>query len=498
MNNLNIVNKLKTKRITFKLFLLTASILFTFAFIIYIILYFFLPTFYNSYKEQQIDIGIQEIVKKSPENKLNEFKSMLDMYASENNATVFILDKDDTMLYTSLSAVFQRAGVSSSTLGTTEAQLAQPAQPIEKELTIRKPTVHSIHKVEKIKFRDGTHQLYVTATLQPIDEVSQVLTLFLPYMSSIVIMIGIVSAYIYSRIITRPLIHINRSARKMAQLDFSQSIKKKSNDELGELSDNLNRMASRLQKSMQELQITNQQLKSDIEKEKYLDKKRRDFFAMVAHELKTPLTILKGHTEGMMYQIGPYINREKYLQQNYQIIENTEKLIREILGISRLEQYTLRPNITSNNISQLMQEIIKNSTFFAEEKQTKCVQKIDLNLWIDTDQNLFETACRNIIHNAIMYSPSGETVYIHVTKEANEPHINLQVINTGVQIAEKDLQQIFLPFYRIEKSRNRNTGGTGLGLYSVKQIFEVLNIKYSIHNVEHGVEFLAKIPIDGK
>jgi len=112
---------------------------------------------------------------------------------------------------------------------------------------------------------------------------------------------------------------------------------------------------------------------------------------------------------------------------------------------------------------------------------------------VRTVRDLLEKAFKNIMHNAIMYSPQGETVLIEVTELPKESQIEIKVINTGIKIKE-EIQQLFEPFNRIEKSRNRNTGGSGLGLYIVKQIFEALSVTYSITNIENGVQFLVHIP----
>lgn len=180
----------------------------------------------------------------------------------------------------------------------------------------------------------------------------------------IVIIIGIGSAYLYSRLITRPILYINQGAQKMANLDFSEKIEVRSNDELGELSNSLNDMSNNLQQTMFDLQKTNDQLKSDIEKEKEIETKRREFFATVAHELKTPLTVIKGYVEGMMYNIGPYQNRDKYLKKNFQMVEKMENLVREILSLSKLEPNKLKPKLEEVNLSELIFTITKNLDFF--------------------------------------------------------------------------------------------------------------------------------------
>ncbi|EOO24066.1 sensor histidine kinase, partial [Bacillus cereus] len=321
---------------------------------------------------------------------------------------------------------------------------------------------------------------------------------FLPYISIIVLVIGLGSAYLYSRFITKPLIYINKGAQKMANLDFSEKIEVRSMDELGELSNSLNDMSINLQQAIFDLQKANQQLKSDIEKEREIETKRREFFAIVAHELKTPLTVMKGYLEGMIYNIGPYQNRDQYLKKNYQIIESLEQLVREILSMSKLEQHTFKLQVEEVNLSKSIDTITKNLEFFASQKGIQIIKEVDSDIFVYTDYVLLEKACKNIIHNAIMYSPYNEKVYIKLTKDSKQNNIQMRVINTGVKIKEEDIQHIFKPFYRIEKSRNRNTGGSGLGLYIVKQIFESLFITYSINNTKQGVEFLVTIPLSSK
>ncbi|MEA0563453.1 sensor histidine kinase [Lysinibacillus irui] len=468
---------MKMKKITYKLFLITSLILFSFAILIYLAIYFFLPTFYEKYKTNELQIGLQELLEKSQHLTLQEAKSLLDRYANKNNAMLYIQSENGTIVYPFY-------------LVTDENVIIQKSRNI---MSAEPEDSYSI--VQEIRFNDGTYDLHVQATLQPIDEASKVLLLFLPYISLIVIIIGIGSAYLSSRFLTRPILYINQGAQKMANLDFSEKIEVRSTDELGELSNSLNNMSINLQQTMFDLQKANHQLKSDIEKEREIETKRREFFATVAHELKTPLTVIKGYVEGMLYNIGPYQDRDKYLKENHQIIERMEKIVREILSVSKLEPTTLKPTFEAINLSELIFSITKSLDFFAIQKNIQIIQDIESNLFVSTDRNLLEKACKNIIHNAIMYSPSGEKVHIQLTKNPQQSNILFQVINTGVQINDEDIQQIFQPFYRVEKSRNRNTGGSGLGLFIVKQIFEALSISYTMNNLEQNVMFSATIPL---
>ncbi|PFN13010.1 sensor histidine kinase [Bacillus cereus] len=480
---------MKMKRITYKLFMTTSLILLAFATLIYVTLYFFLPKFYEQYKTDQLQTGIEEIIDKSKDLTLQNAIPLVDEYAQKNNAVIYLQNNEGRLIYSPSIAFLQ-----STIQGGTQAKgfvKTVPARSLDNP--------RNSYEVSKpIQFQDVNLTLVVFATFQPIDEASQVLVRFLPYISIIVLVIGLGSAYLYSRFITKPLIYINKGAQKMANLDFSEKIEVRSMDELGELSNSLNDMSINLQQAIFDLQKANQQLKSDIEKEREIETKRREFFAIVAHELKTPLTVMKGYSEGMIYNIGPYQNRDQYLKKNYQIIESLEQLVREILSMSKLEQHTFKLQVEEVNLSKLIDTITKKLEFFASQKGIQIIKEVDSDIFVYTDYVLLEKACKNIIHNAIMYSPYNEKVYIKLTKDSKQNNIQMRVINTGVKIKEEDIQHIFKPFYRIEKSRNRNTGGSGLGLYIVKQIFESLFITYSINNTKQGVEFLVTIPLSSK
>ncbi|UNK18373.1 HAMP domain-containing histidine kinase [Paenibacillus sp. N3/727] len=482
MNKL--LKTMKLKRITYKLFLTTSLILLAFAVLIYLTLYFFLPSFYEQHKTNQLQIGMEEIIDKSKNLTFQNAIPLLEEYAQKNNAMIYLENKEGTIIYSPFFSAMQMN--------------FQISPDVKFDATRPPGNSNSYNVSAPIQFRDGNLTLVVSATFQPISEATQVLALFLPYISIIVVVIGIGSAYLYSRFITKPLLYINQGAQKMANLDFSEKIEVRSNDELGELSNSLNEMSVNLQQTMLDLQKANQQLKSDIEKEREIETKRREFFAIVAHELKTPLTVMKGYLEGMIYNIGPYQNRDQYLKKNHQIIESMEQLVREILSMSRLEQHTFKLQLEEVNLSKLMDAITKDLGFFASQKDIQIIKQFGSHLSVYADRVLLEKACKNIIHNAIMYSPHGEKVYIELTQDPKQHHIQIKVINTGVEIKEVEIQHIFEPFYRIEKSRNRNTGGSGLGLYIVKQIFEALSITYSMNNTEQGVQFTVTIPLSIK
>lgn len=261
---------MKMKKITYKLFLITSLILLAFAVLIYLTLYFFLPTFYEQYKTDQLQTGIEEIIDKSKDLSFQNAIPLFDEYAQKNNAIIYLQNNEGAIIYSPFLSFIQ---------GSAQA-LPRVKFDNTKPLRNSNNLSNSFDVAMPIQFQDGNLTLVVSATFQPINEASQVLVRFLPYISIIVVVIGVGSAYLYSRFITRPLIYINRGAQKMANLDFSEKIEVRSNDELEELSNSLNDMSLNLQQTMLDLRKANQQLQSDIEKEREIEKKRREFFQL--------------------------------------------------------------------------------------------------------------------------------------------------------------------------------------------------------------------------
>ncbi|MGZ9585922.1 sensor histidine kinase [Paenibacillus marinisediminis] len=478
MNKLQILTNRKS--ITFKIFIVTSLLLFLSATIIYSTLYFFLPIFYENYKKTQLNAGVKELVADARDLTFQDAKTRINQLAQEMNAFPLLLDEQGQVVYPN-SVMYGTAAVSNSSVAPISVDQSIP-EDFPKAYVITTPIV----------FKDKTLTLRLNATLQPINEASQVLLMLLPYIGLFILLVSISGAYLYSRIISKPMLAINQAAKKMSNLDFGIKIEHKSTDEIGELSDSLNEMSAKLQRTMEDLRSANAELKSDMEKEREIEAKRRELFRILSHELKSPITAMKGQLEGMIHRIGVYQDRDTYLRRSYKIVDEMEQLVQEILQISKFEHQVLLPKYSEINLSEMIGVIIKHLEYFALEKNIRVIHEIEANLLIYSDAKLIEKALKNVIHNAIVYSNLSEQVTIRLEKTSHGM-LNFQVMNTGAHIPEEYIDKIFEPFYRLEKSRNRNTGGSGLGLYIVRMVFEALSIYHEMKNTEQGVLFSANI-----
>lgn len=284
-----------------------------------------------------------------------------------------------------------------------------------------------------IKEMDESCVLDIIMPLQPINEANKVLRNLVPFTIFAAILIGILGAYIYSNTITKPLIEI-------------------------------------------------------IEKERREEENRREFIATISHELKTPITIISGQLEGMIYNIGKYKDRDKYLKESYTSTQELKDLVNEMIEISKTDIMSASFKPTTLSVKELVDVILKRQEFLIDEKNLKTKVVISDDAKINADKDKFSKALYNIINNAIKYTPEGENINIRFIERGFRPSI-LEVENTGITISDESLKNIFNPFFRVEKSRSRRTGGSGLGLYLTSQILAKHGFEYKMTNRGNAVLF---------
>jgi len=447
--------------------------------------YFFLPSFYQNYKLDTLEEGLIQLENEIAGRSLNEAKTYINHFSEKTNTEVIVVDKDENIVYLPayINQLFELRGSGSTIMRPIFPPLiGEPGKQDEND------RVH-ITNIQ-LDLADGIYKAILRTSLQPVDEVPLVIVDFLPYLLIIIVLLTVGAALIYSRITAKPLIELNRIAKKMAKMDFSESTKVNGQDELGQLGTSLNQLSINLQQHITALKETNEQLQNDIERERQIELARREFIAIISHELKSPITVVKGQLEAMIHQIGPFKDRDTYLKRSYDVAVHMEGLVLELLSISELEQpnYLLQRQVVP--LHDFIKSVIQSQEYFIHEKSLKIEE--DLNtITIIADPSLLFKAIRNVIQNAIKYSPEGGTVKISLKYEDG---VHISVWNESSLISDEQIQRIFEPFYRIEQSRNRATGGSGLGLYITKKILDLHDFSYEFSNKGEGVCF--KVYID--
>ena len=190
---------------------------------------------------------------------------------------------------------------------------------------------------------------------------------------------------------------ISRVSKRMANLDMTWECKANRTDELGVLANSLNTMAKQLDAAMKALESANQKLREDMEHITELSRQRRDFFAAASHELKTPITILKGQIESMILGIGKYKDTDKVLPETLREVENMEQLVREILTISKIEMDGLAGKSDTVSLSDTLAKIAEILLPLARERQITVHSQLARNVTVSGNASLLEKAVHNIL-----------------------------------------------------------------------------------------------------
>lgn len=331
------------------------------------------------------------------------------------------------------------------------------------------------------------YMLIVYGTAEQVAELQQSFLHLFPLLLLIVFIVAFVASWLYSQIITKPVLEISCVSEKMSGLYLEWRVDEQRTDELGILGKSLNTLSRNLSAALSDLQNANKKLEADIEHEKELEQARTNFFSAVSHELKTPITIIKGQLEGMLLGVGAYKDREKYLARSLEIANTLEMMVQEILTISRLE--TAGKDFQKDRLDCV--QIIKSYLCETEDLIVKKELQVYLDIPSDTfiygNKMLMGKVFSNLIGNAIKYSPQGASIWISSFIEHGR--LVFSVENTGTHIPDDSIPKLFDAFYRVDQSRSRKTGGSGLGLYIVQEILHQHGGECMVCNTQSGVKF---------
>lgn len=334
-----------------------------------------------------------------------------------------------------------------------------------------------------LALENGTYTLQITRSARAVNQLTETFWRLLPIVGIAVLAISLVASYFVTRLLTKPILEISDISKRLTTLDMTWRCDTSRTDEVGTLALNLNTMAARLDSTLKELSAANEKLQADIEQERRQEKLRVDFFRAVSHELKTPITVLKGELEGMIYQVGEYKDRDTHLRQSLRTVNDMELLVKEILSASRMAGSDFSLTLSDVDLSQLVRECCRKWQGTAEDREQRFHAEIEDGRTCQGDMALLQKAVSNIIGNAVAHSPSQAEISVTLTGNT------LQVRNSGVSIDSADLEKIFEPFYRVDRSHNRNTGGSGLGLYIVKTILERHGFSFRMNSTNDEVCF---------
>ncbi|EGT3816510.1 TPA: HAMP domain-containing histidine kinase [Clostridioides difficile] len=309
----------------------------------------------------------------------------------------------------------------------------------------------------------------------------------------IILVIFIMSIdFLLGKFISEPITSINKSAKSMSQLDFSNPCTVNTNDEFGELSRSLNTMSTNLQQALSDLESANIQLEKDVNKERMLLEQRKELVDTISHEMKTPLGIIRAYTEGLMDEV----DEEK--KKNYMnvIIEETDRMnnmIVSLLDLSALEAGVSKLNSERFDFIEFVETVAGRLLIDIPDANFYFTYDLpEYEVFVVADKMRMEQVVENLVINAKKHVVYNGNLDLSITCENGL--LLFEIYNDGRFIEQDEISKIWSKFYRSVQSQR--TGGSGLGLAIVSQILTMQGLEYGVNNRDRGVEFYFMIPID--
>ncbi|MBP2665914.1 MAG: integral rane sensor signal transduction histidine kinase [Firmicutes bacterium] len=416
--------------------------------------------------------------------------------ANALGAGIIISDRNGQLKYTSFGPFIHQ---SSPGNGPASFQFPPPPPHITKSRkTIDDRTVLEMQSDPDIKIDfmvidrrlNNGDTLHMRQTVAPISESAAVASHFMVFTGLLSILAGCIWAFFFAKRFTLPIQNLNRLAQRMALLDFSQKASIERNDEIGALGQSINHLSDQLDTAISELNQKNRQLLADVEKERQLDKMRKDFISSVSHELKTPLSLILGYAEGLKENVAQdQQSKDYYCSIIMDEAGKMDRLVHDLLNLSQIESGGFQLNRETFNLEVLLGELAQKYQPILTDKGVVLDLQCSTDLFVSGDRLRIEQILSNYLNNAIEHATGEKKISLSVAAAEDPEHVRVTVFNSGFPIPQDSLEKIWTSFYKVDKSRTRARGGQGLGLSIVRAIQELHGNRYGVDNLESGVRF---------
>ncbi|MCR5590810.1 MAG: HAMP domain-containing histidine kinase [Lachnospiraceae bacterium] len=308
----------------------------------------------------------------------------------------------------------------------------------------------------------------------------------------IAIIAGIIFISMATKKITRPIMNLVGISEKMTRLDFSEKFVSRGNNEVDALGEHMNRLSDKLEATIEELKSANTELLRDIEKKTEIDEMRKEFLSNVSHELKTPIALIQGYAEGLKDCVNDdEESRDFYCDVITDEADRMNKLVKNLLNLNELEAGGRKVEIEHFDLMELIRNCTASMDILIKQNGISLVMPQQTSIMVWADEFKTEQVLTNYLSNAIHYASGEKTVRIGATRNGDTVRVN--VFNTGEPISDEVLPNLWTKFYKADKARTREYGGSGIGLSIVKACMEAMGRDYGVENHPDGVSFWFEV-----
>lgn len=342
---------------------------------------------------------------------------------------------------------------------------------------------------------DQNNDKYLVILRSPIQGVqgaADISSRLFAYIGIIMSLIGAAIMFWVSKKYTIPIEEMAMIANRMVNLDFDARVTRINQDELGQLGQNMNELSSRLEMTISELKTANNELQQDIEQKTQIDEMRKEFISHVSHELKTPIALIQGYAEGLKDNVNDDPeSRDFYCDVIMDEAKKMNTMVKKLLTLNQIEFGNNVVHMERFDIVALVRNLIQSSDILYKKVEATIDFRQETPIYVWADEYMIEEVMSNYLSNALHHLSEKGTITVRFEPRGNE--VRVYVANTGKQIPEEELDKLWIKFYKVDKARTREYGGSGVGLSIVAATMKAHGKQYGVHNIENGVEFYVDL-----
>ena len=422
------------------------------------------------------------------ENEEN-FISDLDLICSTDNISVFVMDNSgEPRLYTNREYQILQRKLYSYIFGLETREITILNQEENYVLRESRDYLTQADYLEMVGTLDSGEPFIMQTALESIRESAQISNQFFLYIAFFAMVISSLLIWWLSRRISEPILELTDISRRMTELDFDAKFTSNEKNEIGVLGHHINQLSENLEKTISELKTANNELKKDIEQKTQIDEMRKEFLSNVSHELKTPIALIQGYAEGLKECINDDAeSRDFYCEVIMDEAGKMNTMVKNLLSLNQLEFGNDIVTMERFDITSLIRNVLNSAKILMEQKEIHLIFKETEEIYVWADEFKIEEVVTNYISNAINHCEFDRVIEVKISKQPDT--VRVSVFNTGQPIPEEDLDKVWQKFYKVDKARTREYGGSGIGLSIVKAIMESLHRECGVKNYDNGVEF---------
>ena len=448
----------------------------------------FLGRFYESRKVKEIEKAYKTI------NSLDslaeeDFNSAIMEIAIQDNLQILITDEDfTTVRSTSRDAKELAARLFGYYTGFYR----------DKITVVETAAYYTIQKTKDISINTSYLEMWgqldngkwflIRTPIESIENAVNLSNYFYLCIGALVTSIAVISIIMLSKRITNPIVQLSGLSKRMAELDFDARYTGHVGNEIDQLGENFNKMSDTLEKTISELKTANVELQKDVELKNQIDEVRKEFLNNVSHELKTPIALISGYAEGLKDNIADDAeSREFYCDVIIDEANKMNTMVKKLLTLNQLEFGNDQTVMERFDLTALINGVISGMRLLISEKGATVSFKVSEPVYVWGDEFKIEEVVTNYMSNALNHLDYDRQIDVRIRTENGI--VTTSVFNTGDPIPEEDIDKIWDKFYKVDKARTREYGGSGIGLSIVKAIMDAHQQTCGVKNYANGVAF---------